>query len=1212
MKKLTLLLLWTLISFGINAQNCPPSHPFEACGRCWESAEQAASGGCNETQDPPEDTPPIAPTNLSTSNVTMNSVTLSWNDNSNDETGFEIYRDNSLISTTNANSTSFTESTLISNTTYSYYVIAVNGSLSSTQSNSVSVTTDQEVVENPNDLGTITFTSSDTGNGWIVEWNSVTNATQYVLNIVTLDGSAEIGNQNIVVTSLNYTEDNPVEDITYKYTLTVSNSSDSKVSNTITKIRTSCAGGSQNAENGKVSGKFTPKNGKALLFLGQDNNSVDGYTDSNLFPSIGGFTNYTNIYDFAGLESVNNYGSGDMCIQCGIDKHPSAAVAIGLYMVEDNDGVGEDHPNGLTDVVNGLYDASIDKFANFAKANPTTPFFLRVGYEFDGQWNHYEPTKYINAYRYLVDRLNAAGVENVAYVWQSAAYGFTYNSLPIDAWYPGDEYVDYIGLSFFFYDEGFNGPNLQFLLDMARTKQKPVMMAEVSAQYYDFDENTFANFADPSQKTSLTGQEMWEQYFEGQLLPFIQGNEDVIRAIAYINADWQSQEQWQWPEAGNGYWGDTRVERNTYVAQKWNEEISSGFYQNGDPNLYAILTTGCDNSETPIDPPVETKPSVPTNLVSSSQTTSSISLSWDAVSNASNYWVLYGTNSGSYVDSVQTSSSSVTINNLVADQNYYITMYATNSEGSSDLTNEIQVKTKQESTTPPPVGNKIEGKFTPKDGKTLLAIGQDLSAMSGYRNGNMPEPGAAVAYVAFYMLTQDNYGINYGATGMDNQGNFTDIDTDWGSGPLNASSTALGWDESALIVAMSITENWNLNGLQGIANGQYEQHIDKLALFCNKFPEKKIYLRIGYEFDGRWNSQETAGGDYPGGYHKQEEYKTAWRHIVDGMDARGVNNVAYVWQSSTSPVDDVLDGYFGNGGDLVAAREDIAGWYPGDDYVDWCGISWFISPTEASQYFGFDDVPNLLNQNDLADEMLAFAREHNKPVMIAEATPQGYDLEISEYDTTPSKVSRAITGYTYEGAKTLLTEGLATAEENYTPGTWIANLDAQEAWDRWFTPFLDYIHTNADVIRAVTYINANWNTQAKWASPYAEGYWGDTRIEENPAIKALWLEETNSEFWLLGSPSISDQLFDDASNQRQIQLAEELKETIKDITVYPNPARSIINIGGLEEKPVFQLINIQGQLMKTGIGQQIKITDLPKGLYLLKINDNITQKILIN
>lgn len=1202
MKKLTLLLVATFfVALSVIAQNCPPSHPYEACERCWEDKAQAESGGCFESPDPTN--PPNAPSNLVSTTQSINTISIQWTDNSDDKQSFELYRNDVYYISLGGDVSAFTDVNLQSNTLYSYYVLAKNGALISTASNTISVSTLEDV---PNsDLGTLSFTSNAINNGWEIVWNNVENALAYSLNIIISDGSNILSDIDVEPSGFIYTESNPIEDHTYSYQLTVSNETTTKKSNSIQKIRSSCA--NSNLEQGKVTGKFTPKNGKILMFLGQDNNSVDEYVNSGQFPEIGGFTNYTNIYDFDGLENTSNYGSGDMCIQCGLDKYPNAAVAIGLYMVEDNDGVGEDHPNGLTDIVNGLYDASIDRFANFAKGNSSTAFFLRIGYEFDGQWNHYDPTKYINAYRYLVDRLNEQGVENVAYVWQSAAYGFTYNGNPIDAWYPGDAYVDYIGLSFFFYDENFNGPNLQFLLDMARSKQKPIIMAEVSAQYYDIEEGTFANYANPAEKTAMTGEVIWQQYFEDQLIPFIEGNEDVIRAISYINADWQSQEQWKWPDAGNGYWGDTRVQSNAYVSAQWNSFLNAGKIQNGANNLYQILTEGsCDDDTTIVDPPVEiVLPGIAANIVVNAVSSSSAIVTWDAATDAESYVIEYGTNSGVFTASKTTSATQITLNGLLPETVYYVNVYAVNANGNGALGAEASAVTESL----PETGSKIEGKFTPKNGKTLLAIGQDLASMAGYREGGMPEPGAVVAYVSFYMLTQDNYGINYGATGLDNSGNFTGVDTDWGAGPLNASSSALGWEQSALILAMSITENWNQNGLQGIANGQFEQHIDKLALFCNTFPDKNIFLRIGYEFDGRWNAEETAGGLYPAGHHKKDEYIAAWRHIVDGLDNRGVSNVAFVWQSSTSPVDDVLDGYFSYGGNLLAAREDISEWYPGDEYVDWCGISWFISPTEASNYFGFDDVQNLPNQDDLTDEMLAFARLHNKPVMIAESAPQGYDLEISEYDTTPSLVSRASTGYTYEGAKTLFTQGLNAAETQFKPGTWFANLSAIEAWNRWYTPFLNYIHDNEDVIRAVTYINANWNTQAKWSDPYNEGYWGDTRIEANPEIKTLWLGETNTDFWLLGDTNIPSHLYEEASNSRSLTLEEELK--ILEVVVYPNPVKNKIKIKGVDEIKELHLYSSQGKLIKTSKENLMEVENLSPGLYLLKINKTHIKKLII-
>ncbi|UII23856.1 Ig-like domain-containing protein [Fulvivirga ligni] len=515
---------------------------------------------------------------------------------------------------------------------------------------------------------------------------------------------------------------------------------------------------------------------------------------------------------------------------------------------------------------------------------------------------------------------------------------------------------------------------------------------------------------------------------------------------------------------------------------------------------------------------------------------------------------------------------------------------------------------------------KIEGKFTPQNGQTLLCIGQDLKGLAGYRygdimppsydyslgagQGGIPEPGAAVAYISFYLLTTpqiDN--INYGATGMDNGGNFTGIDSDWGAGPLNAASTALGWDHSALVLAMSITENWEQNGLQGIANGQYEANISKLATFCNAFPNKKIFLRIGYEFDGRWNGTDLAGGLYPAGYHKTNEYKAAWRHIVNGLRSRGVSNVAFVWQSSTSPVDDVLDAYYDHGSNFAAARENLNDWYPGDDYVDWCGISWFIAPQEADNIFGFADVNGLPNQDDLADEMLNFARSHNKPVMIAEATPQGYDLEISQYDPTPSLVSRAATGWTYEGAKTLFTQGISAAQSQFAPGTWFENMSAQQAWNRWYVPFLDYIHQNEDVIRAATYINTDWNEQAKWTYPYYEGYWGDTRIEANAVIKQNWLSEIQSGFWLLGSPGINSNLNSLSVNAvARKSFSEEIE--VLNVAIYPNPVNHTLNIRK-EGTVKGVILDFSGREVMHFSGKEIDVSSLGKGTYFIKINQEI-------
>ncbi|MDM8562479.1 hypothetical protein QUF54_03910, partial [Candidatus Marithioploca araucensis] len=74
----------------------------------------------------------ITPTSLTATAVSQTQIDLSWTDNSNNETGFKVERDGSLITTTLANATSHSDSGLSCGTTYSYSVKATNADGDST------------------------------------------------------------------------------------------------------------------------------------------------------------------------------------------------------------------------------------------------------------------------------------------------------------------------------------------------------------------------------------------------------------------------------------------------------------------------------------------------------------------------------------------------------------------------------------------------------------------------------------------------------------------------------------------------------------------------------------------------------------------------------------------------------------------------------------------------------------------------------------------------------------------------------------------------------------------------------------------------------------------------------------------------------------------------------------------------------------------------
>ncbi len=363
--------------------------------------------------------------------------------------------------------------------------------------------------------------------------------------------------------------------------------------------------------------------------------------------------------------------------------------------------------------------------------------------------------------------------------------------------------------------------------------------------------------------------------------------------------------------------------------------------------------------------------------------------------------------------------------------------------------------------------------YIPEKG-TLLIMGQDILSVRELRaSGCCPEPGGITTYLGLYNLLSEE--TAFGGLGMDAQGNPVDADSDGGGGVMNARKAAEEFPYSTLAIGLDITENNHPDFLKHLVNGDYDAHIVQLGKLISRV-NKPVYLRIGYEFDGAWNL----------GYENNQIYINAFRYIVDKLRELKVDNFATVWQASTSPVDDIIDG----------KHEDIRTWYPGNDYVDWLGSSWFLGIDEQPIAEGATKVAS---QRQLTDEVLALAREKNKPVMIAESAPQAFDLD-------------------------KLTNSHHAAVLDGPPSTGTRVLTAQEIWQQWYQPFFDYIADNRDVIRAVAYISADWDAQPMWGPPYEKGYWGDSRIHVNDAILTNWLQATAGEDWLHGGRRLMQQL----------------------------------------------------------------------------------------
>lgn len=303
---------------------------------------------------------------------------------------------------------------------------------------------------------------------------------------------------------------------------------------------------------------YTPDLDRVLLLVGQNVESVTGYvTNVGIVP--GGVMSYTSTAGVEGLGSEVNYGSGLIYAQRFINDpaYNNTVLQLGLYLNGD-----------LDNIINGSRAGNISTIGNWIKSTGR-PVYLRIGYEFDAPWNALDPNKYITAYRYIVDRMRADGVTNVVFVWHSACSP-TFGGNPISAWYPGDDYVDWAGISVFHQFDGTLGTvqDIDSFCNFAKSKNKPLMIAESTP---------FGGISDAR----------WTNWFV-PCLDLIRKHH--IQMWCYINTDWDSQSIF----AGQG-WGDSRIERNAFIKSNWLATINSPKFLQASDQLMPRLHVKANN-----------------------------------------------------------------------------------------------------------------------------------------------------------------------------------------------------------------------------------------------------------------------------------------------------------------------------------------------------------------------------------------------------------------------------------------------------------------------------------------------------------------------------------------------------------------------------------------------------------------------------------------
>ncbi|RYG58340.1 hypothetical protein EON80_27255, partial [bacterium] len=116
--------------------------------------------------------------------------------------------------------------------------------------------------------------------------------------------------------------------------------------------------------------------------------------------------------------------------------------------------------------------------------------------------------------------------------------------------------------------------------------------------------------------------------------------------------------------------------------------------------------------------------------------------------------------------------------------------------------------------------------------------------------------------------------------------------------------------------------------LKDIANGAWDDYFIEAARTVRDF-KLPVFISVNHEMNGTWYPYSQA---YPGSKTTAADYVEAWKRIVSIFKREGAGNAAFVWSPNVPDVGGIP----------------YTSYYPGDDYVDWVGISFYSGNTMSA------------------------------------------------------------------------------------------------------------------------------------------------------------------------------------------------------------------------------------------------------------------------
>lgn len=159
-------------------------------------------------------------------------------------------------------------------------------------------------------------------------------------------------------------------------------------------------------------------------------------------------------------------------------------------MPQENSLRGYQPAYQLSRIIDGSYDSYIKSWAEGIKGLGYT-VAIRFAHEMNGYWypwgvaNGNQPGQYVQAWRHVWDIFHEVGATNVIWVW---APNILWNNSPdLSQFYPGDQYVTWVGLDGYYGTEGmqnyesFNQVFDATIADVRTFTNKPLVITETAA-----------------------------------------------------------------------------------------------------------------------------------------------------------------------------------------------------------------------------------------------------------------------------------------------------------------------------------------------------------------------------------------------------------------------------------------------------------------------------------------------------------------------------------------------------------------------------------------------------------------------------------------------------------------------------------------------------------------------------------------------------------